>query len=106
MKLQTWEILISKQAYKWYQQKKSIKEKYHKLKFLNTAHANMEILLHAMEVVEDQLQGIRDNFVHGDMQCLSLGGLLGATYRCLFWSHNLYFASIFLPCFYTSSIFS
>jgi hypothetical protein len=53
-KLQKQNKLISKQAYKWFQQKKAYKEKYQKMKALHTAQANVETLLQAAEVAEDQ----------------------------------------------------
>jgi hypothetical protein len=53
-KLQKQNKLISKQAYKWFQQKKAYKEKYQKMKALHTAQVNVETLLQATEVAEDQ----------------------------------------------------
>ena len=53
-KLQKQNKLISKQAYKWFQQKKAYKEKYQKMKALHTAQANVETLLQAAEVAEEQ----------------------------------------------------
>jgi hypothetical protein len=53
-KLQKQNKLISKQAYKWFQQKKVSKEKYQKMKALHTVQENVETLLQAAEVVEDQ----------------------------------------------------
>ena len=41
-KLQIQNILTSKQACKWYQQKKSFKTKYQKLKVLHRRHANVD----------------------------------------------------------------
>jgi hypothetical protein len=53
-KLQKQNKLISKQAYKWFQQKKVYKEKYQKMKALHTVQTNVETLLQAAEVAEDQ----------------------------------------------------
>jgi hypothetical protein len=53
-KLQKQNKLISKQAYKWFQQKKAYKEKYQRMKALHTAQVNVETLLQAAEVAEDQ----------------------------------------------------
>ena len=53
-KLQKQNKLISKQAYKWFQQKKVDKEKYQRMKALHTAQVNVETLLQALEVAEDQ----------------------------------------------------
>jgi hypothetical protein len=53
-KLQKQNKLISKQAYKWFQQKKVYKEKYQKMKALHTVQKNVETLLQAAEVAEDQ----------------------------------------------------
>jgi hypothetical protein len=53
-KLQKQNKLISKQAYKWFQHKKAYKEKYQKMKSLHTAQENVETLLQAAEVAEDQ----------------------------------------------------
>jgi hypothetical protein len=53
-KLQKQNKLISKQAYKWFQQKKVYKEKYQKMKALHTVQTNVETLLQATEVAEDQ----------------------------------------------------
>jgi hypothetical protein len=53
-KLQKQNKLISKQAYKWFQQKKAYKEKYQNMKALHTAQANVETLLQAAEVAEEQ----------------------------------------------------
>jgi hypothetical protein len=53
-KLQKQNKLISKQAYKWFQQKKAYKEKYQRMKALHTAQVNVETLLQATEVAEDQ----------------------------------------------------
>jgi hypothetical protein len=52
-KLQKKNKLISKQAYKWFQQKKAYKEKYQRMKALHTARVNVETLLQAAEVEED-----------------------------------------------------
>ena len=53
-KLKKQNKLISKQAYKWFQQKKAYKEKYRRMKALHTAQVNVETLLQATEVAEDQ----------------------------------------------------
>ena len=52
-KLQNKNKLISKQAYKWFQQKKAYKEKYQRLKVLHTAQANVDTLLQAKKVAKD-----------------------------------------------------
>jgi hypothetical protein len=51
-KLQNQNKLISKQAYKWFQQKKAYKEKYQRLKVLHTTQVNVDTLLQAAEVEE------------------------------------------------------
>ena len=53
-KLQKHNKLISKQAYKWFQQKKAYKEKYQRMKALHTAQVNVETLLQVVEVAEYQ----------------------------------------------------
>jgi DNA repair exonuclease SbcCD ATPase subunit len=52
-KLQKKNKLISKQAYKWFQQKKAYKEKYQRMKALHIAQVNVETLLQVSEVAED-----------------------------------------------------
>jgi hypothetical protein len=53
-KLQKQNKLISQQAYKWFQQKKVYKEKYKKMKALQTVQTNVETLLQAAEAAEEQ----------------------------------------------------
>ena len=52
-KLQKQNKLISKQAYKWFQQKNAYKEKYQRMKALHTTQVNVETLLQVAEVAED-----------------------------------------------------
>ena len=55
-KLKTQILLISKQTYRWLQQKDAISAKYKikKMKALHTTQANVETLLQASEVAEEQ----------------------------------------------------
>ena len=53
-KLRVQNIQISKQAYKWYQQNRTIKTKYQTLKVLHTAQASVDALSQTGEMSEDQ----------------------------------------------------
>ena len=53
-KLKTQILLISKQTYRWLQQKDAISAKYQRMRVLHTAQVNVKTLLQAAEVAEDQ----------------------------------------------------
>ena len=52
-KLRVQNIQISKQAYKWYQQKRTLKTKYHRLKVLHAAQVSVDASSQIGEMSED-----------------------------------------------------
>ena len=67
-KLRVQNIQISKQAYKWYHQKRTFKTKYQRLKVLHTTQASIDPSSPTREMSEDQQQQYNNNFVHENMQ--------------------------------------
>ena len=55
-RLRVQNIQISKQGYKWYQQNRTLKTKYQRLKFLHAAQASVEASSQTRDMSEDQQQ--------------------------------------------------